>query len=139
MPKGISVQEASARLTEAGIRLSDRYTRGASGKGGRWLTGASGAQANYDSGVQAAIAAKSYGKGVQGAGSTAYDTGVSTKGAANWPTGMQFAGPKYERKMQRFATLWNQPLTTPRAARRSPQNRQRMNENADRFQKAKTG
>ena len=136
MAKGISLQEAANRLTEAGIRLSDRYARGASGKGGRWLQGAGAAQSNYEQGVSASIAAKSYSKGVQGAGASSYDQGVQGKGVANWPTGMQFAGDKYVRKSQKFASLWNAPLATPRGPRRSPSNLKRMQENVDRFQKA---
>ncbi len=99
------------------------------------MQGASGAEANYNAGVQASIAAKKYGRGVQDAGAQSYDQGVQGKGVQNWPTGMQFAGDKYTRKTQKFAALWNAPLTTPRGARRSPANRARMAENIDRFQK----
>ena len=136
MAKGISVQEAANRLTESGIRLGDRYARGAQGKGGKWLQGASAAQSNYEQGVQASIAKKSFSAGVQAAGSSAYDTGVQTKGVANWPTGMQFAGDKYVKNTQKFAQLWTAPLATPRGPRRSPANLKRVQENIDRFTKA---
>ena len=58
MAKNISPQEAAQRLTEAGLRLSDRYQRGTQGKGGKWFSGASGAEENYNQGVQQGIAAK---------------------------------------------------------------------------------
>ena len=137
MPKGITVQEAAQRLAEAGVRLSDRYQRGASGKGGRWQSAAAGAETNYQQGVTEAIAKKSFSKGVSDAGAAAYDQGVSGKGVLNWPTGMQVAGDKYARKTQKFAGLWNQPLATPRGSRRSPANRKRIDENIDRFVRAK--
>ena len=136
MAKGISVQEAAERLEEAGIRLSDRYARGASGKGSKWLAGAGRAGQNYQEGISRALAEKSFEKGVQEAGATAYDQGVQLKGVNNWGSGMQTSGDKYVRKTQKFAALWNQPLSTPRGARRSAANAKRMQENVTRFQNA---
>lgn len=137
MPKGITVQEAAQRLAEAGIRLSDRYQRGASGKGGRWQSATAAAEGNYQQGVTEAIGKKTFSKGVAEAGASAYDQGVSTKGVLNWPTGMQLSGDKYARKVGKFAALWNQPLATPHGSRRSPANRKRIDENIDRFVRAK--
>lgn len=136
MAKGISVQEAASRLAEAGIRLSDRYARGASGKGSKWAAGAAKAGTNYQEGISRALAEKKFEKGVSEAGPTAYDQGVQTKGINNWGSGMQVAGDKYARKTQKFAALWNQPLPTPRGARRSAANLKRMQDNVARFQNA---
>ena len=138
MSKGITVQEAAQRLTEAGARLSDRYQRGTQGKGGRWLTGAGGAQGNYSAGVQASIAAGSFSKGVQRAGAGSYDAGVQRKGVINWPQGMALGGDKYARNTSAAAALWNQPLSTPKGPRRSAANKQRMAQNVDRFEKLKS-
>ena len=137
MPRGISLQEAAARLAESGIRLSDRYQRGASGKGSKWASATGASEQNYNDGIQKAIAAKSFSKGISEAGAGAYDQGVSQKGVLNWPTGMQFADAKYQKKTGKFAALWNQPLSTPRGSRRSAANLKRMQENVDRFAKAK--
>src|SRR3990167_2729811 len=112
MSKGITVQEAAQRLTEAGARLSDRYARGTQGKGGRWLSGAGGAQTNYAAGVQ-------------------------RKGVINWPQGMALGGDKYIKNAGAAAALWNQPLSTPKGPRRSAANKQRMAQNVDRFEKLK--
>mgnify|MGYP001618359383 CR=1 FL=1 len=136
MPKGISVQEAAQRLTEAGSRLSDRYTRGATGKGGKWQQGAAAAGQNYQQGVTEAIAQKRFEKGIAAATGAAYDAGVRDKGSINWPQGMALAGDKYVRKTQKFGSLWNQPLSTPRGARRSAANKTRMAENVTRFENA---
>jgi len=48
---------------------------------------------------------------------------------------MQVGGGKYARKVAKVAGLWNQPLSTPRGPRRSPQNLQRMQQNIERFVK----
>ena len=139
MARNISLQEASKRLTEAGFAFSQRYQRGTQGKGGKWVSGASAAEKNFEDGMNRALRDKSWKKGINSAGAGAYDTGVQTKGVANWPTGMSLAGPKYERKTGKFASLWTQPLSTPRGARNSPQNRKRMEENVARFERAKGG
>lgn len=133
MPRGITAQEAAARLESAGFANAARYTKGVQGKGGAWFSGASKAGANYQQGVQAAIAADKFGKGVRDAGAAAYDSGVQQKGSQNWPTGMQQAGDKYQRKIAKFVPLWDQALPTPGGAKRSPANVKRMQENMDRF------
>ncbi len=135
MAKGITVQEAQARHSDAGVRLGDRYRLGATGKGARWASGAGAAQQNYEQGVQASIAKKKFSAGVQAAGASAYDTGVQNKGVQNWGTGMQVSGDKYVKKVGRFASLWNQPLTTARGPRGSAANLKRMQENVERFSK----
>jgi hypothetical protein len=136
MPRGITLQEASARLQEAGVANADRYQRGTSGKGAKWHQATTAAEANYQEGIQRALSEKRFGKGVQAAGASSYDAGVSAKGVANWPTGMRLAGPKYEKKVQKFVALWNAPLSTPKGSRRSPANLKRMTENVERFIKA---
>ena len=108
-------------------------TTGASGKGSKWLTRTSAAGANFQEGIQRALAAKSFDKGVAAAGASSYDEGVRNKGTLNWGTGMQAGGSKYEKKVQKFASLWSQELATARGSRRSPANLKRMQENVDRF------
>jgi hypothetical protein len=133
MPRNISAAEAAARLTASGINNQDRYTKGTSGKGSAWAGATGRAEANYNSGVQAAIAAKRFSRGVTEAGPSAYDTGVQQKGSVNWPTGMQQAGDKYQRKVAKFQALWDQALPTPKGGRRSPNSMKRIQENIDRM------
>jgi len=136
MPRGISPAEAAARLSAAGSASQDRYQKGTAGKGNAWLSGASASEANYQAGVQAAIGKKKFSSGVQRAGATAYDQGVQNKGALNWSTGMQFASTNYQKGVQKVASLWNQPLSTPRGPKGSPNNLKRMTDNVQRFQQA---
>lgn len=137
MPKGISVQEAADRLADAGLRLRDRYERGTAGKGGRWVGAAAVASKNFKDGMSEFLAKGDLGKAMQEAGGGAYDEGVRNKGVLNWPTGMAAGAAKYTRKVGKFAALWNQPLPTPKGAKRSPNNIKRISENIDRFQKAR--
>ena len=137
MAKNITVQEAASRLANAGLQFSDRYQKGTQGKGQKWASGAGASEANYNQGVQEAIAAKRFISGIQSAGASSYDTGVMNKGVNNWGSGLQVSADKYARKTQKFAALWNAPLSTPRGARRSPNNLKRMTENVARFQAVK--
>ena len=136
MSKGITAQEASQRLAESTSVGSSRYQRGTQGKGGKWVAAASQAGANFKTGMAEFLAKGDLGKAMQEAGGAAYDTGVSQKGVGNYATGVAIGAPKYAAKVQKFAALWNQPLATPRGAKRSAGNLQRMTENARRFQTA---
>lgn len=128
-----SLQEAAARLTEAAPVAARRYQDGTRGKGNDWFTGASNAGDNWSQGVSRAQAEGSFSKGVNEAGAGSYEEGVRNKGVRNYPTGLAASGGKYARKVQKFTSLWDSPLSTPRGPKRSAQNLQRMSENAQRF------
>lgn len=134
--KGISVQEAAQRLAESSGVGASRYQRGTQGKGSRWASGAAAGAANYATGVQASIVKGSFAKGVSEAGASSYDFGVQQKGVNNYGQGVQLGQDKYAKKTQKFAGLWNATLSTPRGAKRSPANLQRMTENVKRFEAA---
>jgi hypothetical protein len=136
MAKGITASDAAQRHSEAGLRLSDRYSKGVTGKGGRWQSGAAGAQKNYNDGIQQSISKGSYAKGVSKAGSSKYDHGVTTKGVRNWGPGMSDSAQAYTTGVSKVAGLWSQALSTPRGPKRSPANLQRMQDNVKRFQDA---
>ena len=136
MSKGITAQEASQRLAESTSVGSSRYQRGTQGKGTKWVGASTQASANFKIGMQDFLAKGDLGKAMQEAGGAAYDTGVSQKGVGNYATGVAIGAPKYATKVQKFAAVWNQPLTTPRGPKRSPANLNRMTENAKRFQSA---
>ena len=133
MSRNISASEAAARLTQSGFNTQDRYQKGVSGKGSVWASRTGASEANWQAGVQEAISKKKFARGVSEAGASGYEQGVTSKGVANWPTGMQQAGDKYQKKIAKFQPLWDQSLPTPRGARRSPNNMKRIQDNMDRF------
>ena len=137
MAKNISPQEAAKRLASAGFNFADRYQQGTQNKGADWQRGAAGAAGNYAAGIQKSLAEGAFAKGVQRASASRYDEGVRTKGAANWPTGMQLAENRYVEGVQPFTGLWGASLSTPRGPKGSPANMQRMTQNVERFKAAK--
>lgn len=77
-----------------------------------------------------------YDKGLDKADAGDYDRGIRDKGIANWGTGMQAGGTKWEERVQPFVSLWDQDLPTAPGPKRSGANTKRMLENAERFVKA---
>ena len=134
MAKGLTAQDAAQRLGQAGIAFGERYRKGVTGKGGRWVGAASIAGANFKTGMQEFLAKGDLGRSMSAAGAGAYDQGVTTKGVNNWGPGMQIGQDKYARKVGPAAALWNAPLSTPKGNRRSAANKQRMQENLARFE-----
>ena len=137
MARNISAQEAAKRLANAGFTHAARYAEGTANKGSEWQRGSTGGAANFAAGISKAVADGRFAKGVAKAGSARYDEGVRTKGAQNWPTGMQLGESRYIEGIGPFQGLWDQQLPTPGGAKNSPANMARMNENVKRFQLAK--
>lgn len=136
MARGISASEAASRLEQSGFNNQDRYSKGVSGKGSLWASRTSASETSWQAGVQDAIAKKKFSKGVSDSGPSGYEQAVTSKGVQNWPTGMQQAGSKYQKKIAKFQPLWDQSLPTPRSNKRSPQNLKRIQDNIDRFVRA---
>lgn len=129
----VSVQEAVRRLQDAGITRGDRYQMGTAGKGAAWEGSKARAKVNFAPAMQEALSKDAYGKGLDKAGASSYDSGVRNKGVANWGVGMQAGGEKYLKNIQPFVTLWGEALPTTAGPRRSAQNLKRMTENVQRF------
>ena len=93
-----TLQQARQRLESAGVTAGDRYQEGASGKGSKWLTRTSAAGANFQEGIQRALAAKSFDKGVAAAGASSYDEGVRNRA---WTLDRQGTGRDFGRRDRR--------------------------------------
>lgn len=132
----VSASEARKRFEEAGFGRGDRYEAGTRGKGSAWAGARARAKENYGPAMQEALSKNLFAKGLDNADATDYDRGVQDKGLANWGTGMQAGGTKWEKNSQPFVPLWNQSLPTPRGGKRSAANIKRMTENVARFTSA---
>jgi hypothetical protein len=129
----VSIETAAQRFADAGFQRADRYEQGTEGKGAAWAGAKARAKANFAPAMQEALSKNLYDKGLDKADAADYDAGVSTKGVANWGTGMQAGQAKYRERIQKFQTLWSQALPTAPGPRRSSANMKRMTENAQRF------
>jgi len=93
-----------------------------------WDTATKSAEPNFESGVQAAIAKKRFGKGVTKAGNAKWQKGATEKGTARWPSGVAVAGPEFEAGFNPYHSALAAKVLTPRKAKRDPQNLTRVTE-----------
>lgn len=92
-PAGETAEKWARRVAGA----TQDYTKGASGAGTRWHTGAAAGAQNYAAGTQEAIGKGSFGRGVDTAGPAKYQRGVAEKGAARYGPGATAATPDFTR------------------------------------------
>lgn len=116
-------QKFAARAAVAG----PDYERGASNPRRPWAQSAAAAEANYATGVQAAIAKGRFGKGVAKAGDQKFLRGVKEKGVARFPAGVAAATGDYAAGFEPFRAALQSTTLPPRRARRDPSNLQRVN------------
>jgi hypothetical protein len=129
----VSVQEARQRFEDAGFQRADRYEVGTEGKGSAWAASKSRAKTNFAPAMAEVLSKDLYAKGLDKADAGDYDRGIKDKGVANWGTGMQAGGSKWEDRIGKFANLWDQDLSTAPGPKRSANNLKRMTENVQRF------
>ena len=129
----VSIQEARRRFEDAGFQRADRFEAGTEGKGSAWAASKSRAKTNFTPAMQEVLSKDLYSKGLDRADAGDYDRGIRDKGIANWGTGMQAGGIKWEERVQPFVNLWDQDLPTPPGPKRSAANLKRMSENVQRF------
>ena len=113
-------------VQRAGVAGSD-YQRGATQPRRSWAQAAAAAGANYAAGVQAAIAAGRFGKGVAKAGDAKFQRGITEKGVARYPSGVAAAQGDYEAGFAPFHQALQSATLPPRKARRDPSNLGRVN------------
>jgi len=128
------VAEKWARVTPQ--RTAD-YEHGVRNPTRDWARNTGAAVEAYKTGVQASIAAGSFGKGVARAGTAGWQKGAVEKGLTRWGPGVQVAQDKYQTAMAPYIEAIKRVSLPPRFARRDPRNLQRVNAIVDALVKAK--
>jgi hypothetical protein len=90
-----------------------------------WEANAAAAQGNHDAGVQRAVAAKSFSKGVRRAGQAKYKKGAVEKGAVRYPQGVGLAGEDWQKGYSPFGQVVQGLTLPPRRPRGDPANFER--------------
>lgn len=103
------------------------YKTGVEGAGQAWEQGATNGEGNYEQGVQAAIARKSFGKGVRSAGQAKYVKNAAGLGPARYGTGVANAEQAWTTGFAPVAQVIAGLSLPPKGPKRSPQNMQRAN------------
>ena len=115
------------------------YTKGVQGAGDAWQSRTAAGADAYAAGVNAAITAQRFQKGVAKAGSAKYVSRAAGVGAARYPQGVGAAGPNWQQGVQPYLDTLAGLTLPPRAPRGSPNNINRVAMIADALRKKKLG
>ena len=102
-----------------------------------WSAATSAAHEAWKGGVQAAIAAGSFAKGVARAGTAKWQEGAITKGVPRWGQGVSIGRDAYEKGFAPYAEAIKSVTLPPRFARRDPRNLDRVKAIVDALTKKK--
>lgn len=87
-----------------------------------WESATAGAESAYAAGVTAALANKSFGKGVRAAGTEKWQRGAIQKGTQRWGPGVAMAQDAYAAGFAPVHAAIERLTLPPRFARRDPRN-----------------
>lgn len=103
------------------------YSEGVGRAGQDWQANALAAEGNYEQGVQASIADKRFGKGINAAGSAKYVENATKLGPQRFQTGVAQAESAYARGVQPHLDMMKSLDLPPRGPKGSPNNQARAN------------
>jgi len=127
--KWSDVTPARASEYEAGVRAPKRD----------WSQATAEAADSYAQGVQEAISAGRFGKGVQQAGTGAWREGALSKGVSRWPQGVRVSTGKYQQGFAPFHAAISSTTLPPRGPKGDPRNYERVRVIGEALHNAKTG
>jgi hypothetical protein len=139
---GITIRKDTASMAKkfvrnAGAAVGD-YKDGVAQAGGEWETRTKESESAYEQGVQEAIGAKRFGKGVSGAGGR-YQGNAVLLGSQRYPQGIQNAEGAWQTGVAPSIDALKSLNLPPRGPRRSPANMQRAEAVARTLGMVKTG
>jgi hypothetical protein len=123
------LDEIGLNWVEGTAGATGRLERGIRNPKRQWRTNTIAAEANYNAGVQAAIATKRFSRGVAKVSQSDYQEITARKAVERWPGGVAVAVEKYKTGFSPYATALANQTLSPRGPRRSAANRKRMDEN----------
>ena len=99
--------------TRAAAAAGD-YVSGAQTPRRSWSAAAGASEANYEAGINTAIARKAYGKGVSAAGDGSWSKGITEKGRGRYAQGVQVGSENYQKGFQPYADVLRSTQLAPR-------------------------
>jgi len=130
-----SAQKFVSRAQAAG----PDYAKGVQGAGDTWQSRTAASADAYGAGVNAAITAGRFQKGVAKAGAAKYVNRAAGVGAARYPQGVGAAGPNWQSGTQPYLDTLAGLTLPPRRPRGDPGNINRVAMIADALRKKKLG
>lgn len=126
-----SVQDSASKFVKRASAADQDYKAGVQNAGGRWQAGAEASEDAYATGVSEALAEKRFGKGVRKAGAAKYQDNAVKLGPERFRTGVANAEQAYVKGSAPFVSAMASTTLSPRGARGSSQNANRVREQMD--------
>ena len=115
------------------------YAKGLVGSGSTWQQHTAAASDSWGAGVQAAISAGRFVKGVNSAGGAKFEAAATGKGAQRYPQGVAMAGPNWQAATGPYLDTLASLSLPPRRPKGDPANWQRAQAVGDALRKKKVG
>lgn len=131
------LNQAATKLQTNGANAQKNYVTNASAAGGTWVANTAAAEDNFAAGIQRALAAGNFGKGVTKAGAAKYTGQINAVAGPRFGDGMSKAGPAWAKGFGPIAASVSSVDIGPRGPRGSPQNKQRASAMSDAFMAAR--
>jgi hypothetical protein len=120
------LSDIAAKWANVTPQRSPDYEAGVRSPRKDWKAATAAANESYKTGLQASIAADSWVKGVNKAGTETWQEGSLTKGVDRWGPGVALAEPKYAEGFAPYRAAIAGLTLPPRFARRDPRNLNRV-------------
>jgi hypothetical protein len=105
---------------------TDQYSLGIQNPKRSWAGATSAAQANYEKGIQASIANKSFAKGVARVGDSNWQRKTLEKGPSRWAQGVSVSTNDYAQGFAKFHQAISSLVLPPRGPKGDPTNINRV-------------
>ncbi len=122
MAKIRSLSEIQSKWSTVTPQRTQQYQEGVQSPLNSWAAGAKAAEPNFEQGVQKAIAAKSYGKGVSSAGDERWQTKTTQVGVQRWAPGVAAGAADYGEGFGPYRDVINNTSLPPRFPRGDERN-----------------
>lgn len=134
-----SAAESSQKFVERASAASSDYVEGAQSTNKDQAALAIAGKANWQAGIQAAITAGRYEKGLQASGKAGWLRGVTEKGANRFAEGVASGASKYAANSGKYDGARNAAASLPRGPKGSEQNYSRSKAVGQALRKMKVG
>jgi len=118
--------ELATKFAQRAAGAAPAYASGIKAPRRDWATEAKASEGAYNSGVQAAIAAGNFGKGVASAGTGKWQERASTVGSQRYPQGVSNAGGAWQSGFSPFADVLSRLALPARGNKGAAQNVERV-------------
>ena len=122
MPKIRDPHEVSKKWARVTPERAEDYKLGVENPKKDWATETAASEANYETGVKAAISKKRFGKGVKKAGTEKWKKGAVEKGVERFGPGVEKAQAKYEEGFAPYREVIANTTLPPRYPKGDPRN-----------------